>query len=77
MAVILSDIVTQGGTKIVAQSIRLRAQLTHRLMVADQIVAAYLWSKQVTDQYPNMVNTAVQTTVSHEYAIGLLKNLKV
>ena len=77
MAYIYSDISTFSGRKMLEMVLGQQVRAGMRLQVTDEIIALYMRSLQVAEQYPTKIMTASQRGVAPEVIRGLIASWSI
>ncbi|NHZ45814.1 hypothetical protein [Nitratidesulfovibrio liaohensis] len=77
MAYIYSDISTFSGRKMLEMVLGQQVRSGMRLQVTDEIIALYMRSLQVAEQYPTKIMTASQRGVPPEVIRGLIASWSI
>lgn len=74
MAYVYSDISTFSGRRMLEMVLAQQVRAGMRLQITDEIIAMYLQSLKIAEQYPTKVVTASQRGVAPEILRGLFAN---
>ncbi|EGY26880.1 hypothetical protein DA2_0777 [Desulfovibrio sp. A2] len=77
MAYVYSDISTFSGRRMLEMVLGQQVRAGARLQVTDEIIALYLRSLQIAEQYPTKVMTASQRGVPPEILRGLIASWSI
>lgn len=77
MAYVYSDISTFSGRKMLEMVLGQQVRAGMRLQITDEIIALYMRSVQVAEQYPTKVVTASQRGVAPEVIRGLIASWSI
>ncbi|BFR48311.1 hypothetical protein RVX_R13720 [Nitratidesulfovibrio sp. HK-II] len=77
MAYVYSDISTFSGRRMLEMVLGQQVRAGARLQVTDEIIALYLRSLKIAEQYPTKVMTASQRGVPPEILRGLIASWSI
>lgn len=77
MAYVYSDISTFSGRRMLEMVLSQQVRAGARLQVTDEIIALYLRSLQIAEQYPTKVMTASQRGIPPEILRGLIASWSI
>lgn len=71
-----NSVVTRSGEKMTKAILRDKVTNRLQLTVADSTAASYMWSVQVGDQYPSILDLP-RRQLAAEHLLGLISSLRV
>ncbi|MCK9240088.1 hypothetical protein [Desulfocurvus sp.] len=71
------SVVTNSGPQLTKALLQGKAESRMSFTVADASATSYLWSTQVGQQYPSILDMPRRSMVAAEHLLGLVRSLQV
>lgn len=69
------NLVSNSGPKIASRMLVSKVQANVPLTHADASAASVLWSRKISNQYPDFIDSPKMSIIASEHLIGLVRDL--